>query len=66
MLERLVARDPLRESAHRDLMVLWAAEGERARALAHYEALAERLRRELGAAPAPETRALADRLRGLQ
>ncbi|GJG89561.1 hypothetical protein tb265_47420 [Gemmatimonadetes bacterium T265] len=63
-LAALVARVPLREGAHRELMVLWAAGGERARALGHYDALVERLRRDVGAAPARETRALADRIRG--
>jgi DNA-binding SARP family transcriptional activator len=62
-LEALVAREPLREDAHRELMVLWAASGERARALAHYDAFAARLGRELRAAPASDTRALVDHLR---
>jgi DNA-binding SARP family transcriptional activator len=62
-LAALVAREPLREEAHRELMVLLAASGEQARALAHYDALAALLRREVGAEPAHETRALADRIR---
>jgi DNA-binding SARP family transcriptional activator len=62
-LEALVARDPLHEGAHRELMELWAAAGEPARALAHYDALAALLRREVDAAPARETRALAAELR---
>jgi DNA-binding SARP family transcriptional activator len=60
--ERLVAREPLRESAHRQLMAALAAAGEPARALAHYDALARRLRRELGAPPSRETQRLAERL----
>jgi len=62
-LEALLAREPLRESAHRLYLETLAARGEPARALAHFEALAELLRREVGARPAPETRAIAERLR---
>jgi DNA-binding SARP family transcriptional activator len=60
----LVARDPLREAAHRGLMRAYADAGEPARALGHYATLAELLRREVGAAPARETEALAASLRG--
>jgi len=63
MLEMLVAREPLRESAHRLLMQVLALRGEPARALAHYEALVTLLQREVGSRPAPETRALAESLR---
>jgi DNA-binding SARP family transcriptional activator len=63
LLETLVARDPLREGAHRALMQAYAAMGEPARALAHHEQLVALLDRELGAKPARETRALADALR---
>jgi DNA-binding SARP family transcriptional activator len=59
----LVARDPLQEAAHRGLMRAYAAAGEPARAVRHYEALAELLRRELDDAPARETAALAATLR---
>jgi DNA-binding SARP family transcriptional activator len=62
-LEALVAADALRETAHRALMACYAAAGEPARALAHYDALAGRLRHELGAPPARDTRALADAIR---
>jgi predicted ATPase/DNA-binding SARP family transcriptional activator len=62
-LESLVARDPLRESAHRALMQAYVALGEPARALAHYDALTALLAREVGTAPARETRQLADALR---
>jgi DNA-binding SARP family transcriptional activator len=65
VLEALVARDPLREGARRELMVLLTAAGERARALRHYEHLAAVLRREVNAEPARETRALAEQLRQL-
>jgi DNA-binding SARP family transcriptional activator len=64
-LEIVVARDPLRESAHRELLALLAASGDRARALHHYNQLAAALRREAGAEPARETRALVDQIRNL-
>jgi DNA-binding SARP family transcriptional activator len=60
---RRVALDPLDEPAHRDLMRLLADAGDRAGALATHERFAERLRRELGVAPSPPTRALAAELR---
>jgi hypothetical protein len=63
VLEALVAAEPLREAAHRALMVTYVAAGEPARALAHYDALATLLARELGAAPAPETATLAASVR---
>ena len=63
VLEALVAAEPLREGAHRALMATYAAVGEPARALAHFDALAKRLARDVGAAPARDTRALADAIR---
>lgn len=60
---RRVALDPLDEPAHRDLIRLLAAAGNRAGALAAYERLAGRLRRELAVAPSPQTRVLAEALR---
>jgi predicted ATPase/DNA-binding SARP family transcriptional activator len=63
VLEALVAAEPLREGAHRALMATYAATGEPARALAHYDALAALLARELSAQPARDTRALADAIR---
>jgi DNA-binding SARP family transcriptional activator len=60
----LVALDPLQEAAHRELMRAYGAAGEPARAVRHYAALTELLRRELGAAPARDTAALAASLRG--
>jgi DNA-binding SARP family transcriptional activator len=44
-------------------MATYAATGEPARALAHYDALAALLAREVGAQPARDTRALADAIR---
>lgn len=62
-LEALLAKEPLRESAHRLYLETLAARGEPARALAHYEALTVQLQREVGARPAKETREIAERLR---
>lgn len=58
-----VVREPLSEEAHRGLMRCWAAGGERARALAHYDALVAQLRERLDVDPDPETEALARALR---
>jgi DNA-binding SARP family transcriptional activator len=63
LTRRRIALDPLSEPAHRELMRLLAAAGDRASALALYTALSERLRAELGIAPSGETRALARGLR---
>ncbi|MFQ5613580.1 MAG: BTAD domain-containing putative transcriptional regulator [Anaerolineae bacterium] len=56
--QRLLEDDPLRESAHRRLMELYYASGDRARALHQYQVCSQRLAAELGAKPLPETRAL--------
>ena len=63
LTRRGVALDRLDEAAHRRLMARLAAAGHRSGALSEYELLRERLRRELGVAPAPVTRELADQLR---
>jgi DNA-binding SARP family transcriptional activator len=55
---RLIAIDPLAEDAHRELMRLLALAGRRSQALAQYEELRGRLRRELGVEPLKETRTL--------
>ncbi len=55
---RLLAFDPLRESAHRSLMQLYARTGRQALALRQYERCRDLLRAELGLAPEPETDAL--------
>jgi predicted ATPase/two-component SAPR family response regulator len=59
---RAVAHEPLNESAHRELMNCWARLGETARAIRHYEELAEALRDQVGVPPAAETTALYRRL----
>jgi DNA-binding SARP family transcriptional activator len=55
---RLLALDPLRESAHRALMRLYAAQGETAAALRQYDHCVALLDRELGVEPEAETRQL--------
>ena len=60
---KAIAHDRYLEEAHRELMRCQAALGERGRAIRHYEGLVEMLYDELGAAPAPETSALHDRVR---
>ncbi len=59
---KVIALDSYSEEAHRGLMRLYAAQGERGQALRHYQALTELLQDELGVAPSPETQAVYDRL----
>lgn len=61
-LERVVELDPWHEEAHRTIMHLLQASGARDAALAHYQGYVQRLRDELGATPADETRALFDHI----
>ena len=60
---RWVAHDALNEIAHRRLMQLHLAAGNRAGALHAYELCRATLIQELNASPSPETEALAERLR---
>ncbi len=60
---RLLKLDPLRESAHRQMMLLLARNGQTAEALAQYEACRCILAAELGAQPEPETESLYARLK---
>jgi DNA-binding SARP family transcriptional activator len=55
---RLIALDPWREEAYRQLMVLLARTGERSGAIAQYEACRRVLADELGVEPMAETTAL--------
>lgn len=57
--------NPLEERAHRRLMRLHLASGDRAAALRAYNACRAVLDRELGIRPAPETEALAERARSM-
>ncbi len=63
LARRQVALDPLAEEPNRCLMSRLAAAGDTGAALGVYEALRERLRRELGLVPSASTRRLAERLR---
>jgi DNA-binding SARP family transcriptional activator len=56
--ERLVRELPLHEEAHRLLMDLHEAHGDRSAALAVYHRLAQRLRLDLGVEPSTDTEAL--------
>lgn len=58
LARRRLALDPLHEPAHRELMRLLAAAGERGAALEQYRACVRLLDRELGVRPLDETSAL--------
>jgi DNA-binding SARP family transcriptional activator/TolB-like protein len=62
--ERMLAIDPLREDAHRQLIQSYARAGRRADAMRVYSDAKALLRRELDVDPAPETEALIGRIRG--
>lgn len=55
---RILARDALRESIQRDVMLLLVLNGQRAEALRAYERLAALMRSELNIQPMPETKRL--------
>jgi DNA-binding SARP family transcriptional activator/tetratricopeptide (TPR) repeat protein len=55
---RRLALDPLNEAAHRRLIALYGASGERAAALGQYRDCVRILHRELGVAPTEETTAV--------
>jgi len=63
LTRRQADSDPFDEDAHRRLIARLDAAGDRATALRTYRGLSERLRRELGVAPSPQTRELVERLR---
>ncbi|MBI5034640.1 MAG: tetratricopeptide repeat protein [Chloroflexi bacterium] len=60
---RLLALDPWREEAHRQLMLLYARNGQRGAALAQYETCRRVLADKIGVEPSAETRALSERIR---
>lgn len=60
---RLVATDPLREDAHRQVMLLCHRLGQRHAALQQFETCCHILRDELNADPLPETVRLAEEIR---
>lgn len=61
--ERLLAQDPWREEAHREMMLMLALSGKRTAALAQYEKCCDILVDELGVNPSAETTALYSRIR---
>jgi predicted ATPase/DNA-binding SARP family transcriptional activator len=63
MARRQVSLEPWRERAHRQLMRAYALAGDRASALAQYEACRQQLWHELAAEPVAETTALAEEIR---
>jgi len=60
---RQLELDPLREEAHRQVMRLLAATGQRAAALAQYDHCRRLLAADLGVEPEPATRELGDQIR---
>ncbi len=60
---RLLAFDPWREEAHRQLMLLQARTGQLSAALSQYETCKKILEKELGVQPSLETTALYERIR---
>ncbi|MFN8571269.1 MAG: BTAD domain-containing putative transcriptional regulator [Gemmatimonadaceae bacterium] len=63
-LTRAVELEPDDEASARRLMALYDGVGDRARALATFDALIRRLDAEFGTDPSPETVALAERIKG--
>ncbi len=61
--QKYLAIDDLAEDIHRQLITLYAANGERSAALKQYETCVVVLERELGVSPLPETRAAYDAAR---
>lgn len=59
---RLLHVDPLREDAHRQLIGLYCATGQRRKALKQYDYCRDVLASELGVTPAPETEIVCRRL----
>jgi predicted ATPase/DNA-binding SARP family transcriptional activator len=60
---RAIAKDSYLEAAHRELMRCLARQGEIAQAVRHFLELTHLLQDEMGAAPAPETQALYEKLK---
>jgi DNA-binding SARP family transcriptional activator len=55
VLRGVLASDPFRETAHRQLMVMLVLNGQRAEALRNHERWCNMMRRELGICPMPRT-----------
>jgi len=58
LYQQLLAREPYREGAHRELMRCYYRLGDRAAAIRQYQSCAEILREDLGLSPAPQTESL--------
>ncbi|HYQ15749.1 MAG TPA: BTAD domain-containing putative transcriptional regulator [Polyangiaceae bacterium] len=58
LAQRVLERDPLRESVHREVMLCHWRMGQRGLAVQHYRACKKLLLSELGVAPSAETQAL--------
>lgn len=56
--QKWASAEPLDEAAHRRLLTLYSAVGDRARAVQHYQSLVKTLAHELNAEPLPETQTL--------
>ena len=61
--QRLLQIDPLREETHRRLMALYAAAGDRSRAIRQYQICRDGLKGDVGVAPSSETEALHRQIR---
>jgi DNA-binding SARP family transcriptional activator/tetratricopeptide (TPR) repeat protein len=66
LARRVLAVDPLREDVHRALMRYLALAGQRAAAIAQYQACAALLQREIGVAPLGATTTLFERIRACE
>lgn len=60
LMRECLSLEPLKEQTHRSIMKLYAANGEKAMALAQFRTCKKVLLYELNAGPDPETQALAD------
>jgi len=61
--QEILRKDPLHEETHRELMRLYAAIGQPAQALRHYETFCNLLHREMEQPPLPETEVVAQGIR---
>ena len=61
--QQAIEKDPVGETAHRELMRCYLRLGERGLALRHYETLKRIMQTELGSPPAPESVALYEQLK---
>ncbi|MEM7114517.1 MAG: BTAD domain-containing putative transcriptional regulator [Chloroflexota bacterium] len=62
-IRQALARDPLSEVAHQQLLKLLTAVNRRSEALSHYQTFGKQLQAELGLAPSAETAAIVEAIR---